>query len=245
MTAQRYRERIYRHYVAAHAGGALVVDAASLAPRIAYLSDLVARHFPPDRDAAIIDLGCGHGALLQQAARAGYRNLSGVDASPQQVAMAASLGIPGVSQGDLGAALAALPDGSQAAVISFDVIEHFTKDETVDFVDQVRRVLRPGGRWIIHVPNGESPFGGRIRFGDFTHEQAFTRGSLTQLLLASGFASVACYEDAPIGHGAKSRLRALLWRPLRLALRLYLAIETGDTGRDAIFTQNLLAVAVK
>ena len=99
--------------------------------------------------------------------------------------------------------------------------------------------------WIIHVPNGESPFGGRSRFGDFTHEQAFTRGSLTQLLLASGFATVACYEDAPAAHGAKSRLRALLWRLIRLALRLYLAVETGDTGRNAIFSQNLLAVAVK
>jgi cyclopropane fatty-acyl-phospholipid synthase-like methyltransferase len=245
MSGQRYRERIYRHYVAAHQDGALVIDAASLAPRSAYLRDLIARHFPPDREAAIIDLGCGHGTLLQQAAQAGYRNLRGVDASPQQVAMAARLGIAGVDQGDLTAALAALADGSQAAVISFDVIEHFTKDETVDFVDQVLRVLRPGGRWIIHVPNGESPFGGRSRFGDFTHEQAFTRGSLTQLLLASGFATVACYEDAPIAHGARSRLRALLWRPLRLALRLYLAIETGDTGRNAIFTQNLLAVAVK
>jgi len=159
--------------------------------------------------------------------------------------MAVRLGIAGVVQGDLGEALAALADGSQAAVVSFDVIEHFTKDETIDFVDQVLRVLQPGGRWIIHVPNGESPFGGRSRFGDFTHEQAFTRGSLTQLLLASGFATVACYEDAPVVHGAASRVRALLWRPIRLALRLYLAVETGDTGRDAIFSQNLLAVAVK
>ena len=245
MSGQRYRERIYRHYVDAHADGALVVDAASLAPRSAYLQHLIARHFPPERDAAIIDLGCGHGALLQQAARAGYRNLRGVDASPQQVAMAARLGIAGVDQGDLGETLAGLSDGSQAAVISFDVIEHFTKDETVDFVDQVRRVLQPGGRWIIHVPNGESPFGGRSRYGDFTHEQAFTRGSLTQLLLASGFSSVACYEDAPVGHGAKSRLRALLWRLVRLGLRFLLAVETGDTGRDAIFSQNLLCVAVK
>ena len=245
MSGQRYRERIYRHYVAAHRDGALVVDAASLAPRSAYLRDLIARHFPADRGAAIIDLGCGHGALLREAADAGYRNLRGVDTSPQQVAMAARLGIAGVAQGDLGEALAALDSGSQAAVVSFDVIEHFTKDETVDFVDQVLRVLQPGGRWIIHVPNGESPFGGRSRFGDFTHEQAFTRGSLSQLLLASGFATVACYEDVPIAHGAASRLRALLWRPIRLALRLYLAVETGDTGRDAIFSQNLLAVAVK
>ena len=78
MSGQRYRERIYRHYVAAHRDGALVVDAASLAPRSAYLQDLIARHFPADRGAAIIDLGCGHGALLREAVGAGYRNLRGV-----------------------------------------------------------------------------------------------------------------------------------------------------------------------
>ena len=31
----------------------------------------------------------------------------------------------------------------------------------------------------------------------------------------------------------------------RAGLRLWLTVETGDTGRNAIFSQNLLAVAVK
>lgn len=245
MTGRHYRTRIYGRYVEAAGATPLVVDRDSLRPRAAYLDRLVRRHFPAARDAAIFDVGCGHGAVLDAAQRAGYRNLAGVDASPQQVEAARRLGIPGVRQGDLLQALGELAPGSHDLVIAFDVLEHFTKDETLGFVDAVLRVLRPGGRWLIHVPNGESPFAGRIRYGDFTHEQAFTRGSLTQLLLACGFERVACYEDAPIAHGLRSAVRSVLWRFIRLGLRLYLAAETGDSGRDAIFSQNLLAVAVK
>lgn len=245
MSERRYRARIYERYVEAAGAKPLVVDRDSLRPRSAYLDRLVRRHFPASRDAAIFDVGCGHGAVLDAARRAGYARLGGVDTSPQQVEAAQHLGIPGVRQGDLLEALSGLAPESQDMVVAFDVLEHFTKDETLGFVDAVLRVLRPGGTWLIHVPNGESPFAGRIRYGDYTHEQAFTRGSITQLLLASGFARVACFEDRPIPHGPRSTVRALLWRVIRLGLRLYLAAETGDSGRDAIFSQNLLAVAVK
>lgn len=138
-----------------------------------------------------------------------------------------------------------MPDASRDAVVSFDVVEHFRKDELLSFVDEVRRVLRPGGRWIIHTVNGESPFFGRIRYGDFTHEMAFTRESMSQLLLSSGFERVQCFEDTPVPHGVKSSVRWLLWKGIRGGLRLWLAVETGDSGRSAIFTQNLLAVATK
>jgi hypothetical protein len=40
-------------------------------------------------------------------------------------------------------------------------------------------------------------------------------------------------------------VRWLLWKGIRAGMRLWLAIETGDFGRDAIFTQNLFAIAEK
>ena len=114
----------------------------------------------------------------------------------------------------------------------------------IGLVDEVCRVLRPGGRWIIHTPNAESPFGMRVRYGDLTHELAFTRTSLAQLL-SSGFSQVSCYEDQPVPHGLKSAVRWALWKVFRTLLRLYVAAETGDSGRDAVFSQNLLCVAFK
>lgn len=245
MTTDTYRTRIYNQYVQARTQVLAPDTLAGLAPRAPFLRRLVREQFPDDRDAAVLDLGCGHGALLHFAREAGYTKLRGVDGSPEQVAAAQRLGIEGVEAGDLLDALAAQADASLDVVIAFDVIEHFTRDELLPFVDHVYRVLKPGGRWIIHVPNGESPFFGAIRYGDLTHELAFTRTSLGQLLLSSGFSDVRCFEDAPVVHGAKSALRWLLWKGFRGVLRLYIAAETGDASNAHIFSQNLLAVATR
>jgi 2-polyprenyl-3-methyl-5-hydroxy-6-metoxy-1,4-benzoquinol methylase len=216
-----------------------------LKPRLPYLQKLIRQHFPHNRNAAILDLGCGHGALIHLAQQAAYINLRGVDVSPAQVAAAKELGIKNVEQGDIMEVLANESDEAFDCLISFDLIEHFNRNELIPLVDQVHRVLKPGGRWIIHTPNAESPFGMRMHYWDITHELAFTRTSLSQLLLSSGFSLLDCYEDQPIPHGAISLFRWSLWKIIRLFLRFCLAIETGDTGRDAIFSQNLLAVAVK
>ena len=170
---------------------------------------------------------------------------SGVDGSTEQVEAAQRLGIEGVEQADIFETLSKEAPEALDCIVTFDLIEHFDRDELILLVDCIRRALGPGGRWIIHTPNAESPFGMRTRYGDLTHELAFTRTSLAQLLLSSGFSQVNFYEDQPVAHGVKSAARWVLWKGLRSLLRLYLAVETGDTGRDAIFSQNLLAVAFK
>ncbi|MHB8405660.1 MAG: class I SAM-dependent methyltransferase [Gammaproteobacteria bacterium] len=240
-----YRQRIYDTYVQTRDTPLAPDTLAGFKPRLPYLRQLVRKHFPSDRDAAILELGCGHGALLHVLAQAGYAYTQGVDTSPEQVAAAQKLGIEGVEQGDVMAKLHSTGGSSLDVVVAFDVIEHFTKPELIFLVDEVRRVLKPGGRWIIHVPNAESPFGARIRYSDITHEQAFTHTSLAQLLLASGFASVRCYEDRPVAHGIKSMIRSALWECIRLGLLFYIAIEMGTWDSCAVFSQNLLAVARK
>ncbi len=240
-----YRTRIYQYYVHARQVSLAPPTIDGLRPRAPSLNKLIREHFPSDRNVAILDLGCGHGALVHFARKAGYHKTTGVDRSPQQVAEAKRLGIEGVSEGDLMQALQRLPDGSQDIVIAFDVIEHFTKNELIPFVDEVYRVLRKGGKWIIHTANGESLFGGRMRYADFTHELAFTRTSITQLLKSSGFLNVLCYEDTPIPHGIKSAVRWLLWKAIRGMLRLYLAVETGAGEKNCILSQVFLTVALK
>ena len=198
-----------------------------------------------DRSARILDLGCGHGAFIYFLREAGYTNVVGVDKSPEQVAEAKRLGIAGVQEADLWEILQQSPDASYDVVITFDVIEHFSKDELLPLVDGVQRILRSGGRWVIHTPNGESPFAGRMRYWDLTHEMAFTRMSISQLLQSSGFVKVVCREDKPIPHGLKSAVRWILWKMIRSGLRFYIAAETGAAESECIFSQNFLVVAVK
>ncbi len=240
-----YRARIYEYYVHARQLSLAPTDINGLKPRAPYLKKLIRDHFPPNRNAAILDLGCGHGALIYFAQQAGYQSIVGVDRSPEQVAEAKRLGIKGVREDDLMETLKSLPDASQDAVITFDVVEHFRKEELLLFVDEVKRVLKTDRKWIAHLPNGESPFFGRTHYGDFTHEQTFTRVSISQLLMASGFKRVQCFEDTPIPHGVKSAVRWILWKLIRGGLRLYLAAETGSGEYECIFSQNFLTVAVK
>lgn len=239
------RSRIYQHYVHARGESLAPATVAGFSPRASTLRSLIKRYLPADRTVSILDLGCGHGALIHFLRQAGFHNVVGVDVSPEQVAEASRLGIEGIHEGNLMETLRNLSDHSHDVVIAFDVIEHFTKDELLYFADEVFRVLKPGGRWIIHAPNGESPFVGAIRYGDMTHEQAFTRVSLPQLLVSSGFASTECHESGPVPVGFKSAARWVLWHSIRLFLFLWVAAETGYLGRDAIYTRNLLAVAYK
>lgn len=236
-----HRERVYRRYLTV---SRTMPDDAPQRPAHE-LRRLVRQHFPKDREARVLDLGCGRGALLAVAREAGYRNATGIDRSPEQVETARRFGIEGVREGDLLGELAALAPASVDAIVTYDVLEHLTMPELLAVVDGVERALRPGGRWLIHVPNAEGLFGMRIRYGDITHETAFTRHTLAQLLLASGFGQVSCFEDRPVPHGVKSTIRLGLWHLIRLVCRFVMAVGTGDTGKDALFTQCLLAVATK
>lgn len=227
--------RLYRNY-RPEVQGTIV-----LAARAPYLRRLAAIAMPVEREAVIVDLGCGDGSLLQILAERGYENVSGVDASPSQVALARDAGLS-VQEANVLDWLHEAPDAWAHVIVAFDVLEHFTKSESLQLLDDAHRVLRPGGTLVVHVPNASSIFSARVRYADCTHEQAFTRESLTQLFRAAGFAAGKCYEDTPVVHGFWSACRWILWKCARGLLRFYWAIETGDSGSEAIFSQNLLAV---
>lgn len=237
-----FRKRLYGSYRSDHGAITLPDDRVARAP---FILNLIKKHFPSDRDAVLFDLGCGSGTLLYYLKQAGYRHISGVDTSAEQIAMAQALNINEARQGDLFEALKRADDSSYDLVTTLDVVEHLTKSEALDLAGQIYRVLKPDGRWLIHVPNAEALFGSRIRYADWTHEQAFTRESLEQMVKVAGFSRISCYENTPIVHGLKSALRWFVWKIARGLLRICWMAETGVTGRDCIFTQNMLAVAVK
>lgn len=112
-----------------------------LKPRIPNLNRLIKKHFPICKNAAILDLGCGHVALFHVARQMDYRDLNGFDRSPEQVVEDRRLGIYGVAQGDVLETLSRKPDGSLDCIVAYDLIEHFTTDELIGLVDYFRRVL--------------------------------------------------------------------------------------------------------
>jgi 2-polyprenyl-3-methyl-5-hydroxy-6-metoxy-1,4-benzoquinol methylase len=210
-------------------------------PRMAYLKHLVVAHIPSGRDQRIVDLGCGAGAMLFVLDRAGYRNLAGVDVSQEQIDIAHSLGISSAECARLEDFLALQPASSVDVVFAIDILEHLTRPELMSVLNSIRPILRPGGRCIAHVPNAEGLYSMAIRYGDATHELAFTRSSASQIFRAAGFAQVVCFEDRPRVHGLKSFVRRLIWDLGTLPGRILRIAESGSSG--AILSQNMVIEA--
>jgi 2-polyprenyl-3-methyl-5-hydroxy-6-metoxy-1,4-benzoquinol methylase len=249
MSTRFWKERLYDAYASSGQAAPRRVrdDAATadeiLRPQAPHARQFIARYIPADRRARIMDLGCGDGMLLHFLGRAGYQNTFGVDLSSEQTARARRLGLHQVQQGEINRVLDDTADASVDVVLLMDVLEHLTRDDLFRTLDSVLRVLRSGGLCIAHVPNAEGLYGMRVRYGDFTHEQAFTAKSSAQVFRTIGFSEVSCREDAPVVHGPTSLTRRLLWAVGTLPHRLLLAAETG--GTRFFLTQNLFIKATK
>ncbi len=107
----------------------------------------------------ILDIGCGRGEILRHCARLGARGY-GVDYAPVAVRMARALveadeeSRDAVSVYLADAKVLPFPNFSFDRVLMFDLVEHLHPWELDRALAEARRVLRPGGRLIIHTaPN--------------------------------------------------------------------------------------------
>ena len=239
-----WRDRLFNGYVSSGQVGEVEADAENqFSPRQPYIQEMIRRHIPTDRKVHIFDAGCGSGAWLYFLQRAGYEDLMGVDGSPEQVAQAHRFGLTFVTCQELRSSLASFEANSLDVLLFMDVLEHLTRQELLDVLDDAFRVLRPGGKCIAHMPNAAGLFGMEIRYGDLTHEIAFTPGSARQVFTLIGFQQVQCFEDKPIVHGLFSGLRWLVWELGTLPVRLLRAAEAG--GTSFVLSQNMLVSAIK
>lgn len=102
-------------------------------------------------EAAVLDLGCGAGQMLQLLKDHGFANASGLDVSQAQVRLAADRGLHAVT-GDAFEHLASARAAFDA-ITALDLVEHFDKAEQIRLFDGIYAALRPGGRLIIETPN--------------------------------------------------------------------------------------------
>ena len=241
--AASYREQLYECYVRTQAGPLHAPSLETLERERRVWLDYFGALLPTDKCARLLDLGCGYGSFLYFLRKEGYANASGVDASPEQIAMAETLAIPGTVRGDCREFLENDTE-SYDCITAFDLLEHLTKDETLGLLRAAHRALAPGGRLLLKAPNADGPFGAKILYSDFTHEQAFTPRSIAQVLAATGFERIKVLPEGPRVHGLVSAARWAAWQVLRALVLLYLAVETGRL-RGHLLTQNLIATARK
>lgn len=124
----------------------------------------------------VLDVGCGAGygsALLAQSAR----RVFALDASPDALSLAAHALAGSENSETLAASATHLPfaPNSLDLVVAFEVIEHLA--EWPELIREARRVLAPGGQFIVSTPNREYYAAQRGNSGPnpfHTHEFSFT-----------------------------------------------------------------------
>ena len=98
--------------------------------------------------ADLLDCGCGTAPMLELLKKK-YpdRHYTGIDLTPEMIAVAKAKGMPGVELVVGDCEKLPFPDGSFDAVICCQSFHHYPNVQ--DFFQSVSRVLRPGGRLIL------------------------------------------------------------------------------------------------
>lgn len=237
-----YRNRIYEKYASNFKNGTLIFDEKdSLLWRKGY-KWWFRNWLPVNKDAKILDVACGAGMLLHYFKDLGYKNIFGVDISPEQVALSKQV----IENVFLGNALDYLEAhrNEYDLIVGLDFIEHLYKDEVIQFLDNCYSALKKNGRLILQIPNAESPWGLSIRYGDFTHEVGFTPKLLRKMLILVKFTDIQGCECGPVPIRGVDIIRFLLWKILRLGFIAYNYIEAGNKG-SGIYTRVFLITGKK
>jgi SAM-dependent methyltransferase len=143
---------------------------------------------------SILEIGCGAGSMAIELARAG-RRVTGVDVSQVILdkARARSTGVAGVAFERVSGVALPYADQTFGAAYSIEVVEHLHENDAVAHFAEVRRVLRPGGRYWFLTPNGLAAGSASERFGVSVevdadvHLRVWTYEELLPLLSGVGF----------------------------------------------------------
>jgi SAM-dependent methyltransferase len=218
---------------------------------IEYYSGLLGERFPIEKNARILDVGCGMGFVLSTLRSLGYQQAEGVDMDPTQVQAARERGLNVLKTSDTAGELRARA-GLYDQIIALDLLEHIPIEQQIPFVESITVALKPGASFICTVPNANSAIASRWRYIDWTHHCSFTEHSLDFLLHTGGLREIQILESGKLERpplwwlpvsGARHYWAYRLVRAFR---RLQMMAELGpEPGRTVPLSLNLLGIARK
>jgi SAM-dependent methyltransferase len=195
-------------YFSSHSGDALITD--------------VARRATLAPGARVLDWGCGPGFLVERLLARGF-HAQGLEFSkesaeqtrarcgehPHFEGVVVADGLPGP-----------LAEASVDAVFVVEVLEHLLPAQAAESLDEIRRILRPGGLLVATTPHDEAleavkticPDCGAV-FHPWQHLASFTARTLTALCARHGFETIAC-QATTLGRTWSGRAFELLRRAL-------------------------------
>ena len=142
----------------------------------------------------VLDVACGEGygtALLARHAA----HVTGVDLAPAAIAHARGTyaALSNVEFVEASCTQMPLPDASFDVVVSFETVEHITGQ--AEFLDEIARVLKPGGLVVLSCPN-KLEYSDKRDFANEFHVKELYREELAALVGAR-FPEMAWYGQRP------------------------------------------------
>ena len=132
------------------------------------------------QDAVVLDAGCGCGYGTHYLATCGPKQAIGIDLAPEAIEYARRhWTAPNLHYQTMDATALDFPDEAFDTVVCLEVFEHVP--DHWELLDEVRRVLKPGGRVVVSTPNGRifSPGGEPI---NPCHVREFSRDEFEAML---------------------------------------------------------------
>jgi len=199
-----------------------------------------------NKDARILDFGCGMGHFLYFLKKMSYSNFIGIDISPQQVDFVRKYITNNVILADgFDFLKESLRKGDYFDIIVLnDVIEHIPKVKIPELLKLMFNVLKPGGKVFIKTDNMGNPFNLRTRYMDFTHEIGFTEHSLYEVLYMAGFRKIRVFGTRePCGRGIKVWIMRLMNSSFHVFLRSLFRVLLIPPPE--ILDKNIIAIGEK
>ena len=142
----------------------------------------------------VLDVACGEGYGTAALARVA-KSAVGVDVSPAAIAHARATyaGTANASFVEASCTRMPLPDRAFDTVVSFETLEHIEAQEA--FLDEVARVLEPGGVLVLSCPN-KVEYSDKRDYANEFHVKELYRDELARLV-GSRFPEIAWYGQRP------------------------------------------------
>ncbi len=145
---------------------------------------------PNNKNAHILDIGCGLGQLITALKEMDYTNVKGVDISTDIM-------LRNQDKKSNIELVRDIPDYCISENVKYDfiimshVLEHLDKAVIIDTLKLIRQnLMKDDASLLIMVPNAQSSTGCYWAYEDFTHHTLFTSGSIYFVLIAAGYESI-------------------------------------------------------
>ncbi|PKO09632.1 MAG: hypothetical protein CVU40_10080 [Chloroflexi bacterium HGW-Chloroflexi-2] len=142
----------------------------------------------------ILGIGCGHGELMIGLSKLGY-DCFGIDISSVRIVKLKQIESEKLHFEQFEGSKLPFSNDTFESVVSMQLFEHLHPDDTSSHLDEVKRVLKPGGKYYLETPNKHVGPGDISKFFSDEpqgfHLKEYDILDLYYLFKASGFSKVA------------------------------------------------------